>query len=88
MRSRSKDMDEGLPIIIEATLRCFLHQMENAPGGDNMEAWLSKFMQQEVRPHDVGELLNRFATPEKAVLRFLAFVESAGLAQTLHGKVS
>ena len=79
---RSDDMKEGLPIIIEASLRCFLQRMENAPGADSKERWLEKFMQEEVRPHNVGKLLERFATPEKAVLCFLNYVEAEGLWQT------
>jgi len=75
--SRRSDMNEGLPIIIEATLRCFLQQVENAPCAGCMEVLLVKFMQREVQPCDVGVLLDRFATPEKAVLRFLEFAESA-----------
>ncbi len=80
--NRSDDMDEGLPIIIEASLRCFLQRMENAPGADGKERWLEKFMREEVRPYNAGQLLERFATPEKAVLRFLDFVETEGLSQT------
>ncbi len=76
-----EDMNEGLPIIIEASLRCFLQRMENAPGAERKEQWLERFMRQEVRPYSVGQLLERFATPEKAVLRFLDFVETEGLAR-------
>jgi hypothetical protein len=74
-------MDEGVPIIIEASLRCFLQRMENAPGADDMAQWMEKFMEAEVRPHEVGKLLERFATPEKAVLRFLDFIEAQGFVR-------
>ncbi len=79
--SRAEDMSEGLQFIIEASLRCFLQRMENAPGAERKEQWLESFMQREVRPYNVGQLLERFAMPEKAVLRFLDFVETEGLAQ-------
>ena len=78
---RSNDMNEGLPIIIEASLRSFLQRMGNAPGADGMEQWMEKFMEAEVRPHEVDKLLERFATPEKAVLRFLDFIEAGGFAR-------
>ena len=79
---RPNDMDEGLPIIIEASLRCFLQRVEHAPGADGMEQWMEKFMEAEVRPHEAGKLLERFATPEKAVLHFLNFIETEGSVRT------
>ena len=72
------DTSQGMFIIIEASLRCFLQRMENAPGADDTQKWLEKFMEEEVRSKDAHQLLERFTTPEKAVLRFLDFVEAQG----------
>jgi len=67
---------ESLPILIEAILRCFFRQSSQTHYAAFMEAALDGFIRAEVRGRTPNALVDKFATPQKAIDHFLAYLEN------------